>query len=80
MPQTPDPSLCRESEPRCIDNDTHQAAGHDTCDGQRDEPAQVDPGDHAPVDGAPSARAETDANRGTGDALRRGDGQGCREA
>ena len=67
--------LCGEAESGRVEDDAHEAARDDTGHGQGDEPTEVDPRDHAPVDRAPCTRAETDADRGTGDALRRRDGE-----
>lgn len=60
---------------RGIDDDTTDDAGDDTGDGESDDPAHVDPGNHSPVDRAPSTRAETNTNRGTSDALSGRDGE-----
>ena len=65
------------SPARSVDNDAHQAARDDTGGGQGDDPAEVDPGNHAPVDGAPGARAETDTDSCARDALSCGDGELC---
>ena len=62
---------------RGVDDDGAQAARDDTGNGEGDDPAHVDPGDHAPVDRPPGARAETDTDGSSGDALRGGDGELC---
>lgn len=62
---------------RSVDDESHKAAGDDTGYGEREDPAHVDPGDHAPVDSPPGARAETDADGGTSNALRGGYGELC---
>ena len=67
----------RQAPARSVDDDAHQAARNDTGDGEGDDPAEVNPGDHAPVDGAPCAGAETDADGGASDALRGGDRELC---
>lgn len=69
------PNLTRVAPARSVDDDAHEAARDDTSDGEGDEPAEVDPADHAPVDGAPGARAETDTDGGTSDALGGRDGK-----
>jgi len=61
--------------PGGVDDDAHQTPRDDARHGQGDDPAKVDPRDHAPVDGAPGARAEADADGGARDALRGGDGE-----
>lgn len=61
-----------------VDDDTADAARDDTGNGEGDDPAHVDPGNHAPVDGAPGARAETDTNGSTSDTLSSGDGELCK--
>lgn len=60
-----------------VDDDTAEAARDDASDGEGDDPAHVDPGNHAPVDGSPGTRAETDTNGSTGDALSGGNGELC---
>lgn len=62
---------------RCIDDDAHQTPRNDTGDGQGDDPAEVDPPDHTPVDGPPGAGAQTDTDGGTANALSGGDGKFC---
>ena len=62
---------------RSVDDDTAEAARDDTSDGEGDDPTHVDPGDHAPVDGPPGTRAETDTDGSTSDALSCGDGKLC---
>ena len=64
-----------EAPARGVDDEAHQHTRDQASDGQGDNPTEVDPGDHAPVDGAPCTRAETDADGGAGDALRGGDGE-----
>lgn len=58
-------------------DETHQAAGNETGGGDGNDPSEVDPGDHAPVDGSPVTVAETDADNGASDALGGGDGELC---
>lgn len=60
-----------------IRDETHEAAGDETRDGHGDEPTEVDPSNHAPVDGAPIAVAQTDTDDGASDALSGGDGELC---
>ena len=62
-----------------IDNDTRETPRDNTGNGESEDPASVDPSHHAPVDGAPRARAETNSDGGTGDALSRRDGKLWRE-
>lgn len=79
-PLTPSPShepLVGKTPARSIDDEAHQAAGDDAGDGEGEHPAHVDPANHAPVDGPPGARAETDADGGTSDTLGGGDGELC---
>lgn len=71
---------------RGVSDGTHEAAGNDTGSGHGDDPTKVDPDNHAPVDRAPVAVAETDTDNGTSDALGGGDGKfwqimlaGCRK-
>ena len=63
---------------RAVDDETHENARDETSHGHRDEPAEVDPRDHPPVDCPPVAVAEADTYNGTGDALRCRDGKLCR--
>ena len=63
--------------PWSVDDEGHQAARDDTGTRQGDDPAAVDPADHAPVQGTPVAVAQTDADNGAGDALGGRDGQLC---
>jgi len=72
-------SLNAHAPTRSIDNNAHQTSRHDTRHGESDEPAHVDPSNHAPVNSAPCARAETDTDSGTSDALSGGDGKLCDE-
>lgn len=65
----------RHPPSRSINDNTHQTTRHDTRNRQRNDPTEVDPRNHAPVNGAPGAVAETHADGGTGDALRGGDGE-----
>ena len=58
-----------------VDENTNHNTRDDTSHWQGDDPAEVDPGDHAPVDGPPGTRAETDTDGGTGDTLGSGDGE-----
>ena len=60
---------------RSIDNDTTDTARDDARDRKCDDPAHVNPSDHAPVDRAPCTRAETDTDGGTGDTLGGGHGE-----
>ena len=62
-----------------MDDKGHEQARDDAGAGQRDDPAAVDPADHAPVERAPVAVAETDTDDGACDALRGGDGEFCKE-
>ena len=63
----------RVAPARSIDNDAREAPRDNTGNGESEDPATVDPSYHAPVDGAPGSRAETDSDGGTGDALGSGD-------
>lgn len=63
---------------RSIDDDAADASRENAGDGKGDDPAHVDPGNHAPVDTPPGARAKTDTNGGASDALGGGDGELCR--
>ena len=57
---------------RCMGDEPHHDTGDKTGGRHSDEPAQVDPTHHAPVDGAPVTVAKTHANDSTGYALSRG--------
>ena len=63
---------------RSVDDNTSQATRDDTCDGEGNDPTTVDPGNHAPVDGAPGTGTETDTDSGTSNALSGGDGELCK--
>ena len=52
-----------------IGDETHQATGDGTSDGHGDEPTEVDPSDHAPVNSTPITVAKTNTDNGAGDAL-----------
>lgn len=54
---------------RGVDQDPRQAPRNDTSDRQRDDPAKVDPRNHAPVDGPPRTSAETNTDGRTRDTL-----------
>jgi hypothetical protein len=69
--------LVRHTPSRRVDNDTSQASGKNTGAGQGDDPAHVDPGNHAPVNRPPGSVAETDTDGGAGDTLCGGDGELC---
>lgn len=58
-----------------VDDDAHQAARHEAGDGHSNEPTAVDPGNHAPVDGAPVTVAETHTDGTARDALGSGNGE-----
>lgn len=58
-------------------DEAHEDARNQSGHGHRDEPAEVDPRHHAPVDGTPVAVAEADADNGARDALGGGDGEFC---
>lgn len=73
-------SLYTHAPARGVDDKGHEKARDDAGAGQRDNPAAVDPANHAPVEGAPVAVAETDTDNGARDALRGGDGEFCRGA
>lgn len=60
---------------RGVKYNTHKQARYESSTGQRDDPAHVDPRDHAPVDTPPRAVAEADAHGGTADALGGRDGE-----
>lgn len=59
----------RRAEMRRVEDDTSQATRNDTSARKGDDPAKVDPGDHAPVDGPPRTSAETDTDSRTRDTL-----------
>lgn len=52
-----------------VDDYTHQTTCNETSDGQGDEPTQVAPGDHSPIDRSPITVAKTDTDCGTDDTL-----------
>lgn len=60
-----------------IDNNTREAPGNDTSDRKGDNPTEVDPRNHTPVDGSPGTIAKTDTDGGTSDTLRRGNRELC---
>lgn len=62
---------------RGVDDDAGKTAREDTGNGECEDPASVNPGNHAPVDGPPGARAETDTDNGASDALSGRDGELC---
>lgn len=64
-----------EAPARSVDDESHQATGDDTGHGESDDPAHVDPGDHAPVNSPPGTGAETDADSRASNALRGRDGE-----
>lgn len=70
-------ALVGQSPARSIDDDAHETAGNDSRHREGDNPAKVDPCDHAPVDGSPGAIAQAHTNCGTRDTLRGGDGELC---
>lgn len=70
-------SLTLVSPARSVDDEASQDSGEGGGDGQGDDPAHVDPGNHAPVDGAPGAGAQADTDGGAGDALGGRHGKFC---
>ena len=62
--------------PWCVDNKPHKTPRNNTRDGQREDPATIDPPNHPPVDCLPGTRAETHGDSGTRDALCRRDREG----
>jgi hypothetical protein len=60
---------------RSVDDEPSKAAGGNTGNWEGNNPTHVDPGNHAPVNGAPGTGAKTDTDGGTGDALGGGDGE-----
>lgn|SRR5688572_4267067 len=70
--------LTLKAPARSVDDDTADAARNDTGDWQGDDPAHVDPRDHAPVDRPPGTGAKTNTNGGTGDTLGSRDRELCR--
>jgi hypothetical protein len=71
-------ALVGQSPARGIDDDSHETAGKDSRHREGNNPAKVDPCNHAPVDGSPSAIAQTHTDCGTRDTLSGGDGELCR--
>jgi len=67
--------LRRDAETRGVDDGAHEQARDETSRGQGDDPTEVDPGDHAPVDGAPVTVAKTNTHGSAGNTLRCGDGE-----
>lgn len=53
---------------RSVDDEAHQASGDGTSDGDSEDPACQEETDTLPVDGTKLAIAQTDTDRGTGDA------------
>lgn len=68
-------ALQRIAPLRRIDDDGHQTAGNDPGDRQRDDPTEIDPSYHPPIDGLDVTRAQAHPDRRARDALRRADRQ-----
>lgn len=71
------PRLVLKTPARSVDDDAHEAARKDASDGKGNDPSHVDPCHHAPVDGSPGPRAQTNANSRASDALGRRNGKLC---
>lgn len=54
---------------RSVDNEAHENTRDNTSAREGDEPPEVNPGNHTPVDSPPITIAETNAHSSTGDAL-----------
>ena len=67
--------LVADSPARGIDDDAHQTACNDTGYWQSDNPAHVDPSNHAPIDCSPGAVAQPNADCRARDTLRGRDGE-----
>lgn len=68
-PRTDSDYLTTVAPARSVDNNTTDAARNNTSNRKGNHPAHVDPGNHAPVNRAPSAGTETDTDGGTSDTL-----------
>lgn len=66
------------SPPGRVDDKGHQQTGDQTCARKGNNPASVDPKDHAPVDGAPITRAQANTDGSTRNALRSRHGKFCK--
>jgi len=69
IPHSRDGRLQRHAPARRVDDNTNQATRDNTSNREGNDPAHVDPGDHAPVDRPPGTVAETNTDSGTGDTL-----------
>lgn len=62
-------ALALKPPARSVDDQTHEYTGEDTGTWKSDYPTTVNPSNHSPIDCSPGTRAETNANRSTGDTL-----------
>jgi hypothetical protein len=67
--------LQRHPPPRRINNNAHETPRDNARDWQREQPSEVDPSDHAPINRLQIARADADRNRRAGNTLRGRDRQ-----